>query len=64
MIDLERRMGPLSVRAWGLVLNFAFNATALWGLSHLVRGAGGTAALAIGALGTVLCVAVLATPSR
>jgi len=64
MIDLERRLGPLSVRAWGLVLNFAFNATALWGLSHLVRGAGGTIALTIGVLGTALCLAVLATPSR
>jgi len=64
MIDLERQVGPLSLRAWGLVVNFAFNATALWGLSHVVRGAGGTAPLAIGVIGTVLCLAVLAKPSN
>ena len=63
MIDLERRAGPLTLRAWGLVINFGFNATALWGLSHAVRGAGGTVPLAIGVLGTVVCLAVLAKPS-
>jgi len=64
MIDLERRLGPLSLRAWGLVANFVFNGVALWGLSHLLRGEGGLAPLVIGVGGTLGCLALVAIPSR
>jgi hypothetical protein len=63
-MDLDRKAGPLTIRAWGLVLNFACNAVLLLGLSRVVRSAGGEALLALGGVGTLVCLAVLARPSR
>lgn len=63
-MDLDAKLGPLTVRAWGLILNFGFNALALYGLSAMVRGTGGEALLALGVVGTVVCLLVLARPSR
>ena len=63
-MDLDARIGPLTARAWGLILNFSFNALALYGLSATVRGTGGGMLLGLGVVGTVACLLVLARPSR
>ncbi len=63
MIDLERRAGPLSLRVWGLILNFVGNTMALYGTAGVLRDGNGWPVLAIGLLVTVTCVLVLAIPS-
>lgn len=63
-MDPERRIGPLTARAWGLVLNFVCNALALYGLSLAVRDRGGTPLLVLGVVGTVACLGWLARPSH
>lgn len=64
MIDLERKIGPLRLRAWGLVANFGFNALGLYGLAGVMTGNGGLLPLVVGGLGTLGCIALLAVPSR
>ena len=64
MIDLDRRYGPFSGRVWGLILNLAANALALYGLVGFLRDGTHLAPLAIGVAGTVACVLILARPSR
>jgi len=63
-VDLDAKLGPLTARAWGLILNFGCNALALYGLSGTVRGSGGELLLGLGVVGTVVCLLVLARPSR
>ncbi|HJO02569.1 MAG TPA: hypothetical protein QGG47_01200 [Acidobacteriota bacterium] len=63
MIDLERRIGPLSWRVWGLIANFVGNAVALYGAAGVLRDGSGWPALAVGLAITVTCVLVLAIPS-
>lgn len=62
--DIDRRFGPLRLRAWFLVANFACNALALYGLSRVLVTGGGAAILAVGVVGTIVCLAVLSQPSR
>ena len=62
--DIDRRLGPLRLRAWFLVANFACNALALYGLSRAMVTGGGTGMLAVGVVGTIVCLAVLSQPSR
>ncbi len=64
MIDLERKLGPMRLRAWGLVINFAANVTALYGLSLVLGGRDGWTWLVTGIIGTVLCIAILALPDQ
>ena len=64
MIDLERKFGPMRLRAWGLVINFVANVIALYGLSLVLGGRDGWFWLLTGIIGTVLCIAVLALPDR
>lgn len=63
-MDLDAKLGPLTARAWGLILNFGFNALAMYGLSRTIRGAGGEIVLALGTIGTLVCLLILARPSR
>lgn len=63
MIGLERRLGPMRLRAWGLAANFLANLVGLYGLSRVLAGSGGWFPLYAGALGTVICIAVLARPA-
>ncbi|MDH3732560.1 MAG: hypothetical protein OEU54_03460 [Gemmatimonadota bacterium] len=63
MIDVDRKLGPWRGRVWGLVLNFVGNVIALVGLVRLMRG-GSAWVLAFGLAVTLVCVAVLAVPSR
>lgn len=62
--DIDRRLGPLRLRAWFLVVNFVCNALALYGLSRVLVTGGGAAILAVGVVGTIVCLAVLSQPSR
>ena len=64
MIDLEQKLGPMRLRAWGLVVNLLANVVLLYGLAQVVTGRGGWAWLTVGALATVLCILTLAQPVR
>jgi len=57
-------MGPMRLRAWGLIINFLFNGIALYGLSRLLSDQGGTPILVFGAVGTLVCISVLAIPDH
>ncbi len=61
---LDRSVGPLRVRAWGLIGNFLANALALYGLAGYLRSGEGAGAMAAGAGLTLLFILLLATPSR
>lgn len=62
MIDLERTVGPMRIRAWGLVVNFLGNVLALLGLSMVLREGVGWALLITGVAVTLLCLLILARP--
>lgn len=62
--DIDRRLGPLRLRAWFLVANFLFNALALYGLSRVLVADAGHGILLVGVVGTIGCLAVLSQPSR
>lgn len=63
MIDVDRKIGPWRTRVWLLIANFLGNVLALMGLSSMMRG-GSLWLLMIGLAVTVVCVALLAIPSR
>lgn len=62
MIQIDRRLGPWSLRVWGLILNLVGNALALFGLVRFVEE-GAIGLLVLGAALTVACIAALALPS-
>ena len=62
--DIDRRLGPMRLRAWFLVANFLFNALALYGLTRLMVAGEGVGLLVAGILGTLACLAVLSQPNR
>ncbi|MEE2635975.1 MAG: hypothetical protein VYE68_01925 [Acidobacteriota bacterium] len=62
MIRLDTRVGPCSLRAWGLVLNFMGNAIALYGVAGVIRDGSRWPLLIAGLVVTVACVLVLAIP--
>ncbi len=62
-IDLERHLGPLSVRAWGLVVNFFGNAVGLYGLTRYLNSEGGLVLMTVGAAITIACLLILAQPN-
>ena len=64
MIDLDRRYGIWSGRVWGLIVNLVANALALYGLVGFLRDGTHLLPLILGAVGTLVCILVLATPSR
>ena len=61
---LERRIGPWSGRAWGLIANLGANAVALWGIASVMRTGSGWAWIALGGVATIVCISVLALPAR
>ena len=62
--DIDRRVGPMRLRAWFLIANFLFNALALYGLSRLMVAGEGVGLLVVGIMGTLGCLAVLSQPYR
>jgi hypothetical protein len=64
MIDLDRRYGPWSGRVWGLIVNLAANALALYGLVGYLRDGTRVGHLVVGLIVTAICVAWLAKPSQ
>ncbi len=64
MIDLERRVGIWSVRVWGLILNLAANALALYGLAGYLRDGSRLTHMVIGIAVTAACILLLAKPSK
>jgi hypothetical protein len=61
---LERSVGPLRIRAWGLLVNFLMNTLALVGLALWLRDQSGLPLLLLGTAGTLICIVVLANPDR
>jgi hypothetical protein len=64
MTDFTKKIGPLSLRAWGLVANFGANALALYGLTNILKDNGGWTSLIIGVGLTVFLILFLAQPNR
>ena len=64
MINLERKIGPMRIRAWGLMVNFIANIVALYGMALTLGGRGGTVWLVVGVTGTIACVMILSQPVR
>lgn len=62
--DIDRRVGPMRLRAWFLIANFLFNGLALYGLSRLMVAGEGVGSLVVGVMGTLVCLAVLSQPNR
>lgn len=63
-MDLEKRLGPWSLRVWGLIVNLAANALALYGAAGVVRDGSRLPLLILGCVITLVCVLILAVPSR
>jgi hypothetical protein len=63
MIDIETRVGPLSLRVCGLTVNFVANALALYGVAGVLRDGSRWPLLVIGLVITVGCLLVLAIPT-
>jgi hypothetical protein len=64
VMDLDRRLGPWSLRVWGLIVNLCANALALYGAAGVVRDGSRLPLLIAGGLITLACVLILALPSR
>jgi hypothetical protein len=63
MKNLDRNLGPWSLRVWGLILNFFGNALAIFGLVGLIRDGSRLPIFLIGSFLTITCILVLAKPS-
>ena len=61
---LDRPIGPMRVRAWGLLANMLANAVALYGLQSVLRDGSGQVVLFTGVFASVCLIAMLAVPSR
>lgn len=64
MIDIDRRYGQFTGRVWGLIVNLAANALALYGLVGVLRDGTRVVHLVVGVVVTAVCVIILARPSR
>tara|TARA_R110000787_G_scaffold107484_1_gene215409 strand:- start:173 stop:352 length:180 start_codon:yes stop_codon:yes gene_type:complete len=47
---IDRPLGPMRIRAWGLLANMGANATALYGLQQVIRYGSGQVTLAVNRL--------------
>ena len=61
---LEKKVGPLRLRAWGLAANLIANAIALLGLARLLTGHGGLVLLITGSVLTIMLITLLSFPDR
>ena len=63
-MDMDKKIGPWSLRVWGLVLNFVGKALAIYGAIGVLHGGTRWPWLLLGGSLTLLCILVLARPSR
>ena len=63
-IDLEKKIGPLRLRSWGLILNLVGNVIALYGLAAFLKTGGGQIPLVLGSLMTVTIILILSKPAE
>ena len=61
-MNLERRVGPASLRLWGLLVNFAANGLVLYGAIGYVSDGSRVPELLIGTAVTLTCIVVLSAP--
>lgn len=61
---LDRPLGPMRVRGWGLCLNMVTNGVALYGLSQVLADNGGVPIMVVGGVASVILIALLAVPSK
>ncbi|MEQ9463306.1 MAG: hypothetical protein RJQ10_06570 [Haliea sp.] len=61
---IDRPLGPMRIRAWGLLANMGANATALYGLQQVLRDGSGQVTLAVGVILSLVLIALIAVPSR
>ncbi len=64
MIDLETRLGPATLRVWGLIANFAGNAALLYGAIGYFSDGSRLSWLLVGGAVTLVSVLSLSSPSR
>lgn len=64
MIDLDKKIGPWTLRVWGLVFNFVGNAVAIYGAIGFIRDGSRLSLLILGIVITLTCILVLAKPSE
>jgi hypothetical protein len=62
-MKLDKKIGPWSIRVWGLVLNFFGNAVAIYGAIGFIHDGSRLPLLILGAVITLTCILVLARPS-
>ncbi len=64
MMDLETRLGPATLRVWGLIANFVGNAALLYGAIGYVADGSRLSWLLVGGAVTLVSVLTLSSPSR
>jgi len=64
MINPERIIAGLRIRAWGLVVLFLANGLALYGMAKNMAGEGGAVLLGTGVIITLLALSVLSVPAK
>lgn len=64
MIKLDKKIGPLTIRVWGLVLNFIGNAVAIYGAIGFIRNGSRLPLMILGIVITLTCILVLAKPTE
>lgn len=62
--NLEKKMGPLRVRSWGLIVNLMGNVLALYGLANYLKTGGGQVPLVLGSLITITVILILSKPAE
>ena len=63
-MDLDKKLGPWTLRVWGLILNFFANALAVYGAIGVIHDGNRWLWLLLGGSLTLLCILVLAKPSE
>ena len=63
-MDLDRRAGPFTLRAWGLGLNLVANVVMLHGAVRYFTAGASPLEMLAGLIVTALCVATLSIPSK
>ena len=64
MIDMDRRLGPWTLRVWGLICNFIGNGLAIYGAIGVIRDGSSPVLFIVGFGLTMGCILLLARPSR